>query len=68
MIRVLVAGLGQMGQSHALAYAKLPEFDLVGLVNRSDVALPDALAHLPMTRDFDAALARYKPDMVAIAT
>ena len=68
MIRVLVAGLGQMGQSHALAYAKLPEFDLVGLVNRSDVALPDALAHLPVTRDFDAALARYKPDMVAIAT
>ncbi|TVR45863.1 MAG: gfo/Idh/MocA family oxidoreductase [Rhodobacteraceae bacterium] len=67
-MRVLVAGLGQMGQSHALAYAKLPEFDLVGLVNRSDVALPEALAHLPIERDFDAALARHAPDMVAIAT
>ena len=68
MIRVLVAGLGQMGQSHALAYQKLPEFDLVGLVNRSDMALPETLAHLAIERDFDAALARLKPDMVAIAT
>jgi len=68
MIRVLVVGLGQMGLSHALAYAKLPEFQVVGLVNRSDVALPDALAHLDIDRDFDAALARLNPDMVAIAT
>lgn len=68
MIRVLVVGLGQMGQSHALAYARLPEFDLVGLVNRSDVDLPEALTPLPVERDFDAALARLKPDMVAIAT
>ncbi|MCC1482471.1 Gfo/Idh/MocA family protein [Roseibaca sp. Y0-43] len=68
MIRVLVVGLGQMGQSHALAYATDPAFDVVGLVNRSDVALPDALAHLPIERDFDVALARLNPDMVAIAT
>lgn len=68
MIRVLVVGLGQMGLSHALAYAKLPEFQVAGLVNRSDVALPDALSHLDIDRDFDAALARLKPDMVAIAT
>ncbi|MBR3370433.1 MAG: Gfo/Idh/MocA family oxidoreductase [Rhodobacteraceae bacterium] len=68
MIRVLVVGLGQMGLSHAMAYAKLPEFQVVGLVNRSDVALPDALGHLGIDRDFDAALARLKPDMVAIAT
>lgn len=68
MIRVLVVGLGQMGQSHALAYATDPAFDVVGLVNRSDVGLPDALAHLPIERDFDAALARLNPDMVAIAT
>ena len=68
MIRVLVVGLGQMGQSHAVAYAKLPEFELVGLVNRSDVDLPDALSHLPVARDFSAELARLRPDMVAIAT
>ena len=68
MIRVLVVGLGQMGQSHALAYAKLPAFDLVGLVNRSDVALPEALEHLTVAHDIDAALARLQPDMVAIAT
>ncbi|MGY6548644.1 MAG: Gfo/Idh/MocA family protein [Roseinatronobacter sp.] len=68
MIRVLVVGLGQMGQSHALAYAALPEFDVVGLVNRSDVTMPAPLSHLPVMRDFDAALARLAPDMVAIAT
>ncbi|MFN7003576.1 MAG: Gfo/Idh/MocA family protein [Roseinatronobacter sp.] len=68
MIRVLVVGLGQMGQSHAASYQTLPEFDLVGLVNRSDVTLPEALAHLSVEHDFDAALARHKPDLVAIAT
>lgn len=68
MIRVLVAGLGQMGQSHALAYASLPEFEIVGLVNRSSVALPAALSHLSVEHDFHAALARLRPDMVAIAT
>ena len=68
MIRVLVVGLGQMGQSHALAYAKLPEFELVGLVNRSQVALPAELSHLEVEHDFPAALARLRPDMVAIAT
>jgi len=34
MIRVLVVGLGQMGQSHALAYAASPAYQVVGLVNR----------------------------------
>ncbi|WFE75824.1 Gfo/Idh/MocA family oxidoreductase [Roseinatronobacter sp. S2] len=32
------------------------------------MALPQALAHLTVERDFDAALARLEPDMVAIAT
>ncbi|CUX83241.1 MAG: oxidoreductase [Roseibaca calidilacus] len=68
MIRVLVVGLGQMGQSHALAYAASPAYQVVGLVNRSDVIPPAALAHLTIERDFDAALARLAPDMVAIAT
>ena len=68
MIRVLVVGLGQMGQSHALAYAADPAYQLVGLVNRSPVALPDALAHIELEHDFETALARLNPDMVAIAT
>ena len=47
-IRTLVAGLGNMGRSHALAYHANPAFEIVGLVNRSAPAdLPDALARLP---------------------
>ncbi|MFN3954355.1 MAG: Gfo/Idh/MocA family protein [Pararhodobacter sp.] len=68
MIRVLVVGLGQMGLSHALAYAANPAFRIVGLVNRSAVALPEALDGHEIEQDFAAALARLKPDLVAIAT
>lgn len=68
MIRVLVVGLGQMGQSHALAYESLSEFELVGLVNRSPVTLPQSLTHLQIDTDFTDALNRLQPDMVAIAT
>lgn len=68
MIRTLVAGLGTMGRSHALAYAGNPAFDLVGLVNRSSVALPEALQGVPLTTDFHAALRAVKPDLACIAT
>ena len=33
--RVLVVGLGGMGLSHALAYARIPGFEVVGLCQRS---------------------------------
>ncbi len=33
-IRVLVVGCGNMGASHARAYYKMPEFEIVGLVSR----------------------------------
>jgi predicted dehydrogenase len=36
-IRVLSAGLGNMGRSHALAYHQNPGFEIAGLVNRSKV-------------------------------
>lgn len=39
-VRVVVAGLGNMGRSHALAYATNPGFEIAALVNRSDVELP----------------------------
>ncbi|TIY07883.1 MAG: gfo/Idh/MocA family oxidoreductase, partial [Mesorhizobium sp.] len=33
-LRVVVAGLGNMGRSHALAYHTNPGFKIVALVNR----------------------------------
>lgn len=67
-MRVLVAGLGNMGRSHALAWAKQPGAELVGLVNRSPVELPAELAHVPLSQDFHEALARLRPDVVVVAT
>ena len=32
--RVLVVGLGNMGMSHALAYARIPGFEVVGVCER----------------------------------
>lgn len=68
MIRVLVAGLGNMGRSHALAYHHDPAFQIVGLVNRSAVYLPPELQGYPLTADFPEALHRLKPDLACIAT
>ena len=68
MIRVLVIGLGNMGLSHALAYQANPEFEMVGLVNRSRPTLPEALENVPFSTDFHSLMARTEPDLVAIAT
>ncbi len=68
MIRTLVAGLGNMGRSHALAYHRDPAFEIAGLVNRSPVELPEALSGYPVETDFPRALARLRPDLVCIAT
>ncbi|WJS84413.1 Gfo/Idh/MocA family oxidoreductase [Paracoccus sp. TOH] len=67
-MRVLVAGLGNMGRSHALAWLKQPGAKLVGLVNRSPVDLPPELAAIPQSQDFDEALQRLRPDVAVIAT
>ncbi|MCB1353363.1 MAG: Gfo/Idh/MocA family oxidoreductase [Rhodobacteraceae bacterium] len=67
-IRTLVVGLGNMGRSHALAYHANPEFEIVGLVNRSTPELPEALAGYPLTSDFSDALQRLAPDLVCVAT
>ncbi len=68
MIRVLVAGLGNMGRSHALAYHHNPAFQIVGLVNRSVPELPADLQGYTITADYHEALARLKPDLVCVAT
>jgi len=68
MTRVLIAGLGNMGLSHALAHHHHEGAEIVGLVNRSgSIAHPD-LAAYPVFTDFHAALAQTKPDLAVIAT
>ena len=67
-IRVLVAGLGNMGRSHALAYHLDPAFEIIGLVNRSKVDLPAELQGYPLHTDYAQALAALKPDLVCVAT
>ena len=66
-MRVVVAGLGNMGRCHALAYHAHPQAEIVGLVNRSDIALPQPLASYPRLETFEQGLA-LKPDLVCIAT
>ena len=67
-MRVLIAGLGNMGRSHALAHHNHPDAEIVGLVNRAPVALPPELRSYPLFNDFHAALEETKPDAAVIAT
>ncbi|WP_313197500.1 Gfo/Idh/MocA family protein [Rhizobium sp.] len=67
-VRVLVAGLGNMGRSHALAYHNDPGFEIVGLVNRSVPKLDPALSGYEIHPDFLDALAELKPDLCSICT
>ncbi|PWR00978.1 oxidoreductase [Meridianimarinicoccus roseus] len=68
MTRVLIAGLGNMGRSHALAHHAHDRAEIVGLVNRSPVDLPAALQDYPLFNDYETALAATRPDLVVIAT
>lgn len=56
-----------MGVSHALAHHKLDRAEIVGLVNRSPVDLPEELRGYPLYRTFEKGLAT-NPDLVVIAT
>ncbi len=67
MTRVIIAGLGNMGLSHALAHHHHPGAEIVGLVNRSPLDLPPALRDYPMFTSFDDALT-LAPDLAVIAT
>lgn len=70
-LRVLVAGCGNMGASHARAYHALDGFQIVGLVSRkpdSRDKLAEELGGYPTFGDFDAALKTTKPDVVSINT
>ena len=70
-LRVLVAGCGNMGRSHALAYHRMPEFEVVGLVSRGPAsrrALAAELGGVPDFGDYAEALRKTKPDVVSINT
>jgi predicted dehydrogenase len=68
--KVLVVGLGNMGMSHALAYTRIPGFEVVGVCERriADRKLPDALKDAKKYAKFEDALAELKPDVVSINT
>lgn len=71
-IRILCVGAGHMGRSHALAYHRIPGFEICGIVTRS----PESRASLnkelgaayPEFSDFQEALRLSKPDAVSIST
>lgn len=67
-LRIVVAGLGNMGRSHALAYHTNPGFEIAALVNRSPVDLPDALSGHAILPSLEAAIADLRPDAVSINT
>lgn len=68
MLKILIAGLGNMGRSHALACQAHQGFDVVALVNRSEPDLPDVLTHIPLYQDFYSALSSVQCDVVSINT
>ncbi|WP_170428361.1 Gfo/Idh/MocA family protein [Ruegeria arenilitoris] len=68
MTLVLIAGLGKMGLSHALAYHQHPDAQIVGLVNQSGQVDHPELSGYSAYSNFDTALNETKPDLVVIAT
>ncbi|AUH35149.1 oxidoreductase [Paracoccus tegillarcae] len=67
-MRVLIAGLGNMGRSHALAHHHHPDAQIVGLVNRSGATDIKDLQAYPVFDDFQTALTETRPDLVVVAT
>ncbi len=70
-LRVLVVGVGNMGLSHAKAYAKIDGYELVGLCSRNIMGrndLPAEMADVARYDNYDDALAAAKPDVVSINT
>ena len=69
--RVLVVGLGNMGMSHALAYTRIPEFEVVGVCTRAHRTTRSCRRRSPEAKrysDYEKALAELKPDVVSINT
>lgn len=70
-INVLVVGCGNMGTSHARAYHKLDDFNIVGLVSRGPESrgrLSEELGGVAQFGNYEEALAETRPDAVCIST
>lgn len=70
-LKILVVGCGNMGASHALAYSKMPEFEICGLVSRGDSKkrLNEQLGGgYQLFSDYFEALEATNPDAVCIST
>ncbi|MEZ4968754.1 MAG: Gfo/Idh/MocA family oxidoreductase [Flavobacteriaceae bacterium] len=70
-IKVLVVGCGNMGESHAIAYHTLEEFEICGLVStgKSKEVLNQKLGGgYPLFTDLKVALEACNPDAVCIST
>jgi len=69
--KVLVAGCGHMGASHARAYHSMDGFKIVGLVSRTPTSrnlLSAELGGLPTFASYEYALSETHPDVVSINT
>jgi predicted dehydrogenase len=69
--RVLVVGCGNMGSSHATAYALLDGFEICGIVstgNSKNVLNEKLGGGYPLFDDFTTALRSTRPDAVCIST
>lgn len=70
-LKVLVAGCGNMGRSHALAYHALEGFEVAGLSARGpgkSTRLAQELGGIPVFYNFEEALHELKPDVVSVNT
>jgi predicted dehydrogenase len=71
-ISVLVVGAGNMGRSHALAYASIPEFEIAAICTRSSESRAKLMAELPEgtlgVDNYEEALKELQPDAVCIST
>lgn len=67
-LKIIIVGLGNMGRSHAMACHHHPGFDIVALVNRSEVELGHELAQIPLFDDYFKALEQVDCDVVSINT
>ncbi|CAN5232844.1 Gfo/Idh/MocA family oxidoreductase [soil metagenome] len=70
-LNVLVVGCGNMGTSHAKAFHRLNDFNIVGLVSRgpeSRERLSKELGGLKTYGNYEEALSKTQPDAVCIST
>jgi predicted dehydrogenase len=70
-IRVLVVGIGNMGLSHARAYARNTGFEIAGLCSRGIASRSDIAGEFPgiaLYSDYNDALKATQPDAVSINT